>query len=102
MRAIDAAIVKRSEAQLCSRRSRSAAPPTPSALSTFAPSSFAGGVTLDAIMAQLQRMNACLDTLTTELYQVNTRVDRIARWQTRLGGFVESPSPPLEASKMSA
>ena len=53
MCAIDTVTVKRSEAQLCSRRSRSAAPPTPSALSTFAPSSFAGGVTLDAIMAQL-------------------------------------------------
>ena len=44
-------------------------------------------------------MAACLDTLTTKLYQVNTRVGRIARRQARLGGFVESPSPPLEASK---
>ena len=44
-------------------------------------------------------MDARLDTLTTELYQVNTRVSRIARWQARLGGFVESPSPPLEASE---
>ena len=56
-------------------------PSTSSAPFTFAPSSSAGGVTLDAIMTQLQRMNACLDTLTTELYQVNTRVGRIARWQ---------------------
>jgi len=44
-------------------------------------------------------MDACLDTLTTEMYQVNTRVGRIARRQAHLGGFVESPSPPLEASK---
>ena len=44
-------------------------------------------------------MDARLDTLTTELYQVNTHVGCIARWQARLGGFVESPSPPLEASK---
>ena len=44
-------------------------------------------------------MDARLDTLTTELYQVNTRVSRIARRQARLGGFVESPSPPLEASE---
>ena len=44
-------------------------------------------------------MDARLDTLTTELYQVNTRVNRIARRQARLGGFVESPSPPPEASE---
>ena len=37
--------------------------------------------------------------LTTEMYQVNTRVSRIARWQACLGGFVKSPSPPLEASE---
>ena len=28
---------------------------------------------------------------------MNTRVGHIARRQARLGGFVESPSPPLEA-----
>ena len=28
---------------------------------------------------------------------MNTRVGRIARRQARLDGFVESPSPPLEA-----
>ena len=55
-------------------------------------------MTLKAVMAQLQRMDACLDTLTTELYQMNTRVSRIARQQARLGGFVESPSPSLKAS----
>ena len=57
------------------------------------------GATLDAIMAQLQRMDAHLDTLTTEMYQVNTRVSHIARRQAHLGGFVESPSPPPKASK---
>ena len=51
MCAIDTATVKRSEAQLRLRRSDTAAPPTPSTPSTFVPSSFAGGVTLDAIMA---------------------------------------------------
>ena len=51
MCAIDVAIVKRSEAQLCSRWSRTAAPPIPSAPSISAPSSSAGGVTLGAIMA---------------------------------------------------
>ena len=32
------------------------------------------------------------------MYQVNTCVGHIARWQARLGGFVESPSLPPEAS----
>ena len=44
-------------------------------------------------------MDARLDTLSTELYQVNTRVGRIAKQQARLDGFVESPSPPPEASE---
>ena len=43
-------------------------------------------------------MDACLDTLTDELCQVNTHVGRIAKRQAHLGGFVESPSPPPEAS----
>ena len=42
-------------------------------------------------------MDARLDTLIIELYQVNTRVSRTARRQARLGGFVESPSPSPEA-----
>ena len=47
-------------------------------------------------MAQLQRMDARLDTLSTELYQVNIHVDRIARWQVTMGGFApeRTPSPP--------
>ena len=44
-------------------------------------------------------MDARLDTLTTELYQVNTYVGRIAQRQACLGGFVESSSPSLEVSK---
>lgn len=75
------------------------APPTPLAPSTSAPSTFVGGVTLDAIMVQLQRMDALLDTLTDELCQVNTCVGCIARRQARLGGFVESPFPSPEASE---
>ena len=47
-------------------------------------------------MAQLQRMDACLDTLSTELYQVNICVGRIARWQGTMGGFApEASLPPL-------
>ena len=63
------------------------------------PSTYAGGVTLEAIMVQLECMEALLDTLTTKLYQVNTHVGRITQQQARLGGFVESPSLSLEASK---
>ena len=47
-------------------------------------------------MAQLQRMNARLDTLSTEMYQMNVRVGRIARRQATMGGFAPeaTPSPP--------
>ena len=47
-------------------------------------------------MVQLQRMDACLDTLSTELYQVNIRVGRIAQWQAAMGNFApeSTPSPP--------
>ena len=44
-------------------------------------------------MAQLQCMNARLDTFSTELYQVNVRVDRIARRQATMGGFAPEPTP---------
>ena len=53
-------------------------PPIPSIPSTSAPSSSSGGVTLEAVMAYLKRMDARLDTLSTELYQVNTLVSYIA------------------------
>ena len=62
----------------------------------------AGGVTLEAIMAQLQWMEADfgghLDYLTDEMYQMNNRVNRIARKQARIGGFAPSLSPSPEAS----
>ena len=79
MCAIDAATVKCSEAQFQSRQSDSAAPPSRSAPSISASSSSIGDVTLGDIIAQLQRMDARLDTLSTELYQVNVRVGRIVR-----------------------
>ena len=50
-------------------------------------------------MAQLRCMDAHLDTLHNELCQVNTCVGRIAPRDARLCGFVESPSPFLEASE---
>ena len=47
-------------------------------------------------MAQLQRMDARLDTLFTEMYQVNVRVGCIARQQASISGFAPeaTPSPP--------
>ena len=55
-----------------------------------------GDMMLGDVMAQLQCMDARLDTLSIELYQVNVRVDRIARWQATMGGFAPeaTPSPP--------
>ena len=38
-------------------------------------------------MAQLQCMDARLDTFSTELYQVNVRVGRIARQQATIGCY---------------
>ena len=109
MCAIDTATVKCSEAQFRLRQSGSVDPPSRSAPSHSAPStstpSFAmGDVTLDDIMAQLQHMDTHLDTLSTELYQVNVRVGRIARRQAIMGGFapkatLSPPSPMASDSK---
>ena len=73
MCAIDYAMVKRSKAQFWSQQLDSAASPSHSAPSrsapsTSAPSSSLGDMTLGDIMAQLQCMDARLDTLFTELY----------------------------------
>ena len=45
-------------------------------------------------MAQLQRMDVRLDTLSTKLYQVNISVGRIAWRQATMGGFAPKASPP--------
>ena len=47
-------------------------------------------------MAQLQHMDARLDTLSTELYQVNVHVGYIARRQASIGEYASeaTPSPP--------
>ena len=47
-------------------------------------------------MAQFQCMDARLDTLSTELYQVNVCIGRNARWQAIMGGFARETtlSPP--------
>ena len=51
-------------------------------------------------MVQLQHMDARLDTLSTQLYQVNIRVSCTGRRQAIMGGFAPeaSPPPPLVAS----
>ena len=81
MGAINVTFVWQSEAQLRPKRLQTEMtdPPAPTIPSTFAPSSSTSGVTLEMVMAQLQCMNARLDTLTTKLYQVNTYVGCIAR-----------------------
>ena len=38
-------------------------------------------------------MDARLDTLSTEPYQVNIHVSRIAWWQATIGGFASEASP---------
>ena len=47
-------------------------------------------------MAQLQHMDARLDTLSTELYHVNVRASHITRQQAVMDGFApeHTPSPP--------
>ena len=97
MCAIDYATVKHSEAQFRSQQTDSAAPSSRSAPSRSTPSasvaSSSGDVFLGDVMAQLRRMDSCLDTLSTELYQVNVHVGRIARRQATMGGFVPEPTP---------
>ena len=94
--AIDYATVKRSEAQFRSQQSDLAAPSSCLAPSRSSPSSFSGDVTLGDVMVQLQRMDARLNTLFTELYQVNVCVSCIARRQVSMVGFAPeaTPSPP--------
>ena len=52
-------------------------------------------------MAQLELMDAHLDTLSDELCQVNTCVGGITQRQTVMGGFTvaSSPSPPTSEDK---
>ena len=47
-------------------------------------------------MVQLQRMDARLNTLSTELHWVKVRVNRITRQQASMGcfAFEATPSPP--------
>ena len=58
-----------------------------------------GSVTLEAIMAQLKRINAHLDILNDELCQVNTHVGRITWQQAVMGGFTTSPFSSPQTSE---
>ena len=75
-------------------------PPSSSTPSTSTPSSSVVGVTLDAIMEQLQWMHVDfggrLDYLTDEMCQMNTMIGCIARRQARISGYGPSPSPSPE------
>ena len=81
MGAIDVGFVRRSKAQLRPKRPRveTTGPAASVVPSTSAFSSSNGGVTLEAIMVQVQHMDARLDTLIDELCQVNTCINHIAR-----------------------
>ena len=50
-------------------------------------------------MAQLQCMDAHLDTLSDELCQVNTHVRRIARRQAEMGGYIMPSTPVVPADE---
>ena len=80
MDVIDTSFVRRGQAQLRLKQPRmETTDPTASAVpSASSPSSSTSDVTLEVVMAQLECMDAHLDTLTDELCQVNTRVSRIA------------------------
>ena len=75
------------------------APLASTASSTSAPLSSAGGVKLEAIIAQLVCMDACLDTFSDELCQVNTHDSRITWQQAAIGGFTSTSSPSPLTSK---
>ena len=87
MGAISGASVRQSEAQFRLKwpQTETATPLASSTPSTSTPSSSADGVTLEAVMAQFQRMDAHLDTFSDELCQVSTRHSHIARRQAHLG-----------------
>ena len=75
----------------------------PSSSSSHPFSSSNAEVSLATIMDQLQLMRADfgsrLDHLSDKMCKMNTRIGRISRCQSHLGGFAHSPSPePAESS----
>ena len=109
MGAISKASIWRSDAQLAAKwphvKSTSTDAVSASRLSSsFAPPSSGVEASLATIMDQLLLMRAnfgsCLDHLFDEMCQMNTKIGRIARHQSRLGGF--APSPTLEPAEVSS
>ena len=111
MGAISKESIQKSDAQLAAKWPRvestlTNVAPTSKPSSSFAPpSSFGAGFSLATIMDQLQLMHvefgSRLDHLPDEMCQMNTRISRIVRRQSRLSGFVPSPTPePAEESSL--
>ena len=50
-------------------------------------------------MVQIQCVDTRLDTLSNELCQVNTRIDRIARHQVEMGDYATPSTPVASANK---
>ena len=111
MGAINKKSIQRSDAQLATNRPRvestsmdAASASQPS--SSSAPLSFSSRVevSLTAIMDKLQLIHADfgshLDHLFDEICQMNTRISRITRRQSYLGGFAHSPSLDLAKSSL--
>ena len=104
MGAISKESIRRSAAQLVAKRpcvkttdAAHAAPTTRPSSSSTPSSSSRVDVSLVDIMEQLQHMrtdfDSRLDHLSNEMCQMNTKIGRITRRQSRLGGFAPSPLP---------
>ena len=84
--------------------STDAAPASRLSSSSAPPSSSRAEVSLIAIMDQLKLMHADfgshLNHLSDEICKMNTKIGRIAHYQSRLGGFVPSTLEPTEESSL--
>ena len=111
MGAINKKSIQRSDAQLATKRPRVESTSMDAAFasqpsSSSAPLSFSSRVevSLTAIMDKLQLIHADfgshLDHLLDEICQMNTRIGRITRRQSYLGGFAHSPSLDLAKSSL--
>ena len=107
MGAISKESIRKSATQLATKRPHvetKDVAPTPRPSSTSTPSfSSRVNVSYPNIMDQLQHIRADFGSrfnhLSDEMCQMNTRISRIARRQSCLGGFAPSPSPePTEKS----
>ena len=108
--AINKESIRRSDVQLAAKQPRveststDVAPASRPSSSSAPPSSSRAEVSLIAIMDQLQLMHADfgshLNHLSDEICKMNTKIGRIAHYQSRLGGFVPSTLEPTEESSL--